>query len=73
MEYLKYMQSYKILFYFIFFLAKVGIRIQLHLFRLKRIIWKNALLDLTRAVFMKMAISQLIIGLSEKFFRLKDP
>ena len=58
---------------FIYFLAKLGIKIQLHLFWLKQVIWKNALLDLIRAMFMKMAVTQLIMGLSEKFFRLHDP
>ena len=57
----------------IYFLAKLGIKIQLHLFWLKQIIWKNVLLDLIRAMFIKMAITQLIMGLSEKFFRLHDP
>ena len=73
MEYLKHMQSYKILFNLFIFLAKVGIKIQLHLFQLKQVIWKNTLLDLIRAIFIKMAISQVIIGLSEKFFYLNDP
>ena len=58
---------------FIYFLAKLGIKIQLHLFWLKQVIWKNALLDLIRAMFIKMAITQLIMGLSEIFFRLHDP
>ena len=58
---------------FIYFLAKLGINIQLHLFWLKQVIWKNALLDLIRAMFIKIAITQLIMGLSEKFFRLHDP
>ena len=38
---------------FISFLAKLGIKIQLHLFWLKQVIWKNALLDLMRAMFIK--------------------
>ena len=58
---------------FIYFLAVLGIKIQLHLFWFKQVIWKNALLDLIRAMFIKMAVTQLIIGLSEKFFRLHDP
>ena len=58
---------------FIYFLAKLGINIQLHPFWLKQVIWKNALLDLIRAMFIKMAVIQLIMGLSEKFFRLHDP
>ena len=58
---------------FIHFFAKLGIKIQLHLFLLKQVIWKNALLDLIRAMFIKMDVTQLIMGLSEKFFRLHDP
>ena len=58
---------------FIYFLAKLGNKIQLHPFWLKQVIWQNALLDLIRAMFMKMAVTQLIMGLSEKFFRLHDP
>ena len=58
---------------FIYFLAKFGIKIQLHPFWLKQVIWKNALLDLITAMFIKMAVTQLIMGLSEKFFRLHDP
>ena len=46
---------------------------ELHPFWLKQVIWQNALLDLIRAMFMKMAVTQLIMGLSEKFFRLHDP
>ena len=38
---------------FIYLLAKSGIKIQLHPFRLKQVIWKNALLELIRAMFMK--------------------
>ena len=46
MEYLNHIQSYKILFNLSsFFLAKLDIKIQLHLFWLKQVIWKNALLD----------------------------
>ena len=73
MEYLKHIQSYRILFNLFIFLAKSGIQIQLHLFWLKQVIWKNALLDLIRATFIRMAITQLIMGLSEKFFHLNDP
>ena len=58
---------------FIYVLAKLGIKIQLHPFWLKQVIWKNALLDLIRALFIKMAVTQLIMGLSEKLFRLHDP
>ena len=58
---------------FIYFLATLGIKIQLHPFWLKQVIWQNALLDLIRAMFMKMAVTQLILGLSDKFFRLHDP
>ena len=58
---------------FIHFLAKLGIKIQLHPFWLKQVIWKTALLDLIRALFIKMAVTQLIMGLSEKFFCLHDP
>ena len=58
---------------FINFLARLGIKIQLHPLWLKQVIWKNALLVLMRAMFIKMAITQLIMGLSEKFFRLHDP
>ena len=58
---------------FIHFLAKLGIKIQLHLFWLKQVIWKYALLDLIRAMLIKMTVTQLIMGLSEKFFRLHDP
>ena len=58
---------------FIYFLAKLGIKIQLHPFWLKQVIWQNALSDLIRAMFMKMAVTQLIMGLSEKLFRLHDP
>ena len=58
---------------FFYFLAKLGIKIQLHPFWLKQVIWQNALLDLIRAMFMKMAVTQLIMGLSEKFFRLHYP
>ena len=58
---------------FIYLLAKLGINIQLHPFWLKQVIWQNALLDLIRAMFMKMAVTLLIMGLSEKFFRLHDP
>ena len=58
---------------FIYFLAKLGINIQLHPFWLKQVIWQNALLDLIRAMFIKMAITQLIMALSEKLFRLHDP
>ena len=47
--------------------------IQLDLFWLKQVIWKSALLDLIRAMFIKTPITQLIIGLSEKFFHLNDP
>ena len=57
----------------IYFLAKLGITIQLHPFWLKRVNWQNVLLDLIRGMFMKMAVTQLIMGLSEKFFRLHDP
>ena len=53
---------------FIYFLAKLGIKIQLHPFWLKQVIWQNALLDLIRAMFMKMAITQLIMGLSENHY-----
>ena len=56
-----------------YFLAKLGIKIQLHPFWLKQVIWKNALLDLIRALFIKIAVTQLIMGLSEFFFRLHDP
>ena len=66
MEYLKHIQSYKILFNLFIFLGKSDIRIELHLFWLKQVIWKNALLDLIRAMFIRMAITQLIMGLSEK-------
>ena len=48
-------------------------KIQLHPFWLKQVIWQNALLDLIRVMFMKMAVTQLIMDLSEKFFRLHDP
>ena len=72
MEYLKHIQSYKILFNVFIFLAKLGINIQLHLIWLK-VIWKNALLDLIRAMFIKTAITQLIMGLSEQLFHLNDP
>ncbi len=58
---------------FIYFLAKLGIKIQLHPFWLKQVIGQNALLDLIRAMFMKMAVTQLIMGLSEKIFRLHNP
>ena len=58
---------------FSYFLAKLGIKIQSHVFWLKQVIWKNALLDLIRAMFMKMAVTQLIMGLSEKFLHLHDP
>ena len=58
---------------FIYFLAKLGIKVQLHPIWLKQVIWQNALLDLIRAMFMKMAVTQLIMGLSEKLFRLHDP
>ena len=58
---------------FIYLLAKLGIKIQLHPFWLKQVIWKNALLDLIRAMFIKITVTQLIMGLSEKFFRLHDP
>ena len=51
---------------FIYFLAKLGIKIELHLYWLKQVIWKNALLDLIRAMFIKIAITQLKMGLSEK-------
>ena len=47
---------------FIYFLAKLGIKIQLHPFWLKQVIWQNALLDLIRAMFMKMSVTQLIMG-----------
>ena len=60
-------------FQFILYLAKLGIKIQFHPFWLKQVIWQNALLDLIRAMFMKMTVTQLIMGLSEKFFRLHDP
>ena len=52
---------------FIYFLAKLGIKIQLHLFWLKQVIWKNALLDLIRAMLIKLDVTQLIMGLSEKY------
>ena len=58
---------------FFFFLAKLCIKIQLHPFWLKQVIWQNALLDLIRAMFMKMAVTKLIMGLSEKLFRLHYP
>ena len=48
-------------------------RFQLDLFLLKQVIWKNALLDLIRAMFIKSAITQLIMGLSDKVFHLNDP
>ena len=50
-----------------FFFAKLGIKIQLHPFWLKQVIWQNAFVDLIRAMFVKMAVTQLIMGLSEKF------
>ena len=58
---------------FIYSLAKLGIKIQLHPFWLKQVIWQNALLDLIRPMFIKMAVTQLITSLSEKFFHLHDP
>ena len=58
---------------FIYFLAKLGIKIQLHLFWLKQVIWENALLDLIRAMFIKMAVTQLIMGLSENSFAYMTP
>ena len=59
---------------FIFFEAKLGIKIQLHIFWLKQvIIWKNALLYLIRVMFIKIAVTQLIMGLSKKLFRLHAP
>ena len=39
----------------------------------KQVIWKNDLLDLIRAMFIKTAITQLIMGLSENLFHLSDP
>ena len=53
---------------FIYYLAKLGIKIHLHPFWLKQVIWQNALLDLIRAMFMKMVVTQLIMGLSEELF-----
>ena len=44
-EYLKFIKSYKILLNLFILLAKFGIKIQVHLFCLKQVIWKNALLD----------------------------
>ena len=40
-----------------FFLAKLGIKVQLHPFWLKQVIWQNALLGLIRAMFMKMTVT----------------
>ena len=70
--YLKYFQIEEFI-QFIYFLVKLGIKIQLHPFWLKQVTWQNALLDLIRAMFMKMAVTQLIMSLSEKSFRLHDP
>ena len=39
--------------FFLILFAKLGIKIQLHPFWLKQVIWKNALLDLIRAMFIK--------------------
>ena len=71
--YLKYFLKIEEFIQFIYFSAKLGIKIQLHPFWLKQVISQNALLDLIRAMFMKMAVTQLIMGLSEKFFHLLDP
>ena len=66
LEYLKHIQSYKIVFNLFIFLAKSGIKINLHLYWLKLVIWKTALLDLIRAMFIRtITITQLIMGLSE--------
>ena len=56
-----------------YFLAKLGIKIQLHPFWLKQVIWQNAPLDLIRAMFMKIAVTQLLIGLFERLFCLHVP
>ena len=72
MEYLKYI-SYKIVFNLFIFFAKLGIQIQLQLFWLKQVVWKNAYLDLIRAMLIQIAITQLIMGLSEKLFHLNNP
>ena len=52
--------------------AKLGIKIQSHISWLKQVNWKNAFLDMIRAIFIKNAITQLIMGLSEKLFCLND-
>ena len=50
-----------------------GIEIQLQFFRLKQVIRTNAFLASIKGMFMKMAITQLLMGLFEKLFHLHDP
>ena len=55
------------------FSLNYGIAIQLHLFWLKQVIWKNTLLASIKGMLIKMAITQLVMGHFEKLFHLHDP
>ena len=46
---------------------------QLHLFWLKQVIQKNILLASIKGMFIKVIITQIIMGLLEKFIPLHDP